>query len=56
MSASESQSGRGLRHEEVLTLAEAAAHLRVPEAELAELADRDGVPARKVGSLKWPTA
>jgi excisionase family DNA binding protein len=52
MPASESQSGRPPRNEEVLTLAEAAAHLRVPEAELADLADRNGVPARKVGS-EW---
>ncbi len=52
MSVSESQSGRDPWQEEVLTLTEAAAHLRVPEAELAELADRNGVPGRKVGG-EW---
>jgi excisionase family DNA binding protein len=52
MSASESQSGYDPRPEEVLTLAEAAAHLRVPEAELAQLATDGGVPARKIGG-EW---
>jgi excisionase family DNA binding protein len=49
---SESKPGREPRHEEVLTLAEAAMHLRVQEKELADLADRNGVPARKVGG-EW---
>jgi excisionase family DNA binding protein len=52
MSVSESQSGSEVRREEVLTLAEAAAYLRVSEEELAGLADRDGVPSRKVGG-EW---
>jgi excisionase family DNA binding protein len=52
MSLSESQSGSDVRWQEVLTLGEAAAYLRVSEEQLAELADRDGVPARKVGG-EW---
>ncbi len=52
MSLSELQFERDPRHQDVLTLAEAAAYLRVPEDELAELAERNGVPARKVGG-EW---
>jgi excisionase family DNA binding protein len=37
---------------EVLTLAEAAAYLRVGEKEVAELAARGDVPGRKIGS-EW---
>lgn len=37
---------------EVLTLSEAAAYLRVPEAELAQLAEGGGIPARKIGD-EW---
>jgi excisionase family DNA binding protein len=37
---------------EVLTLGEAAAYLRVPEAELERLAGRLGLPARQIGS-EW---
>lgn len=49
MTVSESQSGSDIQQEEVLTLAEAAAYLRVSEEALADLADRNGVPARKIG-------
>jgi excisionase family DNA binding protein len=52
MSVSDSRSGPEAQREDVLTLGEAAAYLRVPEAELAELADRGGIPARKVGG-EW---
>src|SRR3954469_123988 len=34
---------------DVLTLAEAAAYLRVPESEMAALIERQGLPARRVG-------
>jgi excisionase family DNA binding protein len=37
---------------EVLTLAEAAAYLRVPDAELARMAGSQGLPGRLVGS-EW---
>ena len=40
--------GRDIRFEEVLTLAEAAAYLRVEEAALAELAEAGSLPARKI--------
>jgi excisionase family DNA binding protein len=48
MSVAESQP----RLEEVLTLAEAAAYLRVPEDALLKLADADAVPAQKIGD-EW---
>lgn len=38
--------------EDVLTLAEAAAYLRVPEGELLRLAERDGIPAQRVAG-EW---
>ena len=37
---------------EVLTLAEAAAYLRVPEAELAEMVGSQGLPGRRIGA-EW---
>jgi excisionase family DNA binding protein len=52
MTVSESQSGSDPRLEGILTLAEAAAYLRVSEVELAELAARNGLPARKLGG-EW---
>jgi excisionase family DNA binding protein len=36
--------------EDVLDLAEAAAYLKVPVADLAELADAGGVPCRRIGA------
>jgi excisionase family DNA binding protein len=41
-----------MRREEVLTLSEAAAYLRVAEAELTQLAEGGGIPARKIGG-EW---
>jgi len=38
--------------EDVLTLAEAAAYLRVPEAELLHLVEADDIPAQKIGG-EW---
>ncbi len=52
MPVSESQSRNGQPYEDVLTLEEAAGYLRVPVPDLAELADRNGVPARKVAG-EW---
>jgi excisionase family DNA binding protein len=52
MTVSKSQSGQGPQLEGILTLAEAAAYLRVPERELAELADRNGLPARNIAG-EW---
>ena len=52
MSVSESQSGGGTRLEEVLTLAEAAAYLRVDEEALAKLASKHHVPSKKIGN-EW---
>ena len=52
MTVSKSQSTSSPEREGILTLAEAAAYLRVPETDLAELADRNGVPARKIGG-EW---
>jgi excisionase family DNA binding protein len=49
MTMSESQSGHDLRLEEVLTLDEAAAYLRVPKADLAKMAMEGDIPARKIG-------
>lgn len=37
---------------DVLTLAEASAYLRIPEKELGELAERNLLPARKIGK-EW---
>jgi excisionase family DNA binding protein len=37
---------------EVLTLVEAAAYLRVPEAEVVRIADSQGLPGRRIGS-EW---
>ena len=42
----------GLQGDEVLTLAEAAAFLRVPEEALTELLDRRAIPAQKIGG-EW---
>lgn len=40
---------------EVLTLAEAAAYLRVPEAEIVRLVGPQGLPGRLIAwSLAWP--
>jgi len=39
-------------HQDVLTLAEVAAYLRVSETEIVELMRRKGMPGRKVGS-EW---
>ena len=52
MTVSQSQSGSDPRLESILTLAEAAAYLRVSERDLAELADRNELPARKVAG-EW---
>jgi excisionase family DNA binding protein len=52
MAASQTPSGLDPRLEGVLTLPEAAAYLRVGEEKLAELADCNGVPARKVAG-EW---
>lgn len=46
------QTDRDLRHEEILTLAEAATYLRVREEALAELADRRDIPGQKIGE-EW---
>jgi excisionase family DNA binding protein len=51
-SHSEAQSGIELRDEEILTLSEAAAYLRVPEKGLADLATAGNVPAREIGG-EW---
>jgi excisionase family DNA binding protein len=51
-SHAEAQSGIELRDEEILTLPEAAAYLRVPERALAELATAGNVPAREIGG-EW---
>jgi excisionase family DNA binding protein len=55
--ASTSRTARAHRNQtvewpEVLTLAEAAAYLRVPEAELARTAGSQGLPGRIIGS-EW---
>jgi excisionase family DNA binding protein len=47
-----SESGTIARPREVLTLAEAAAYLRVAEEELADLAVGGGIPARRIGG-EW---
>jgi hypothetical protein len=47
-SVSESQSGREPQPEDILTLPEAAAYLRVDEQGLADMAEGGNVPARKV--------
>lgn len=52
MATAKARSGPDTSRGEVLTLAEAAAYLRVPEEELAALAGRHGVPARQVGE-QW---
>jgi excisionase family DNA binding protein len=52
MSAAESPAGHDPRLEEILTLAEAAAYLRVPEDALVKLADDGAVPARRIGG-EW---
>lgn len=51
-SFSESQSGSDPQHEDILTLPEAAAYLRVEEKGLAEMAEGGNVPARKVAG-QW---
>lgn len=48
MSASEGQSESPLQCEQVLTLDEAAAYLRISAAELAKLARKENVPAQKI--------
>jgi excisionase family DNA binding protein len=52
MTVSQSQSKLDPRLENILTLAEAAAYLRIPEKDLAELADRNELPARKLAG-EW---
>jgi excisionase family DNA binding protein len=52
MSVSVSHSGHDPRLEDVLTLAEAAAYLRVPEEELARMAARGDIPAQQIGG-EW---
>jgi hypothetical protein len=47
-SMSESQSGFEAQHEDVLTLPEAAAYLRVKEKSLAEMAASGNVPGREI--------
>ena len=44
--------GRGAPHEDILTLAEAAAYLRVPESAVEQLATAEEIPARKIGG-EW---
>jgi excisionase family DNA binding protein len=52
MAVAKPQSGKVSQLAGILTLAEAAAYLRVPERDLAELADRNGLPARKIAG-EW---
>lgn len=52
MPGQEVQATLSAQHEDVLTLAEAAAYLRVSEADLDELVSRDAIPAQKIGG-KW---
>ncbi len=52
MTVSQSHSGPDQRFESVLTLAEAAVYLRGPERDLAELAETNDLPARKVAG-EW---
>src|SRR3954471_19978989 len=47
-----SQSGNNTQREDVLTSAEAAAYLRVPEAALLQLMNEEAIPARKIGG-EW---
>jgi excisionase family DNA binding protein len=49
---SETQSRHDLPGEAVLTLAEAAAYLRVPEEAISELAAEHAIPAQKIGG-EW---
>ncbi len=53
MTVSRSQSGSDPRLESILTLAEAAVYLRVPESDLAELADRNELPAQVAGEWRF---
>ncbi len=52
MAASKTQSGHDMQQEEVLTLAEAAAFLRVSADDLTELLAQGAIPAQKIGS-EW---
>src|SRR5262249_18283609 len=52
MAVAESPPSSQPRLEKILTLAEAAAYLRVPEDVLLKLADEGGVPARRIGG-EW---
>jgi excisionase family DNA binding protein len=52
MSASDTPAGEEARHWEVLTLAEAAGYLRVPEHALIELVAEQAVPAQKIAG-EW---
>ena len=52
MTASESLSGNHTRPEDVLTLAEAAAYLRVEPAAVEQLVADEAIPARKIGG-EW---
>ena len=48
MPAPESQSAQDLQREDILTLPEAAAYLKVEEKDLAEMAEAGNVPARHI--------
>ena len=52
MSGSVTRSGRDAPREDVLTLAEAAAYLRVSEPAVAQLVADQAIPARKIGG-EW---
>jgi excisionase family DNA binding protein len=52
MTASEAQKEHDPRFENVLTLAETAAYLRVPVAAVEQLLVEQGIPARKIGA-EW---
>jgi excisionase family DNA binding protein len=52
MPEQEVQAALNAQHEEVLTLAEAAAYLRVREADLEELLTQDAIPVQKIGG-EW---
>jgi excisionase family DNA binding protein len=52
MSVAELSTANGLRFEEILTLEEAAAYLRVPEIALRKMATEGGVPAQSIGN-EW---
>jgi len=49
---SETQTDKATPHEEILTLAEAAAYLRVPEDALSAMVSEDAIPAQNIGG-QW---